>query len=444
LSWTLPRGAHLAKTALLFSLAFLLIASAAYRTEPVAQGQTSSQTVLGVWAPDYHSKIINDTSIPQGASIKIDWNITNAPIMNTFDAGIVYDLNVLKFVSADIKTGTVFGSDGSLVRQQLIPPTLRLVGAKFGVPWQGGSGVLVHLNFTVLKSGVSPLALYETQHYGGQQGRDLLAHTTSDGYFTDRAYPKPTADFTVVPSLLLKGQTATLNATASFDPKNPNGFNKGIAFYDWYFGTNDGTGETNAYPTVMHIFGTSITPRSGVFWVRLIVRDSVGNEGVRIIQVTVTTPARHDLRIFSFDISPPVVVPGQNVAAQITVDNVGDFSETFNVTLRVSQKLIQSWDGNKLPIGNKRLVFNSTITTSDLSAGIYQVTALVSLRQDDVLSNNQVTRQLQIQVQQASILPYVLGIPAAAAAIGGGIFVARRVRSKPAEGPELTNSLPRR
>jgi hypothetical protein len=426
-----PRVPFLGKTIVFLCLALTLAATASHQYATIAHGATSP-TVLGVWASGRNSNVFNDTTVGPGKIVTIDLNVTQPPIMNAFDINLIFDQNVLHYVRADIKTNTVFGGDGNILREQVYPSYLRIAGYST-VLRQIPSGVLVHLNFSITRVGVSPLGLYETQLSGGPTGGDPITHSTVDGYFTDSSQRGPVADFTVSPTLPLKGQEVTLNATGSYDPKSPGPPNKGIQTFDWFFGTNDGSGQAGADAVVKHVFGGALVPKAGLFWVSLKATDSAGNLGLKIVKVTVVPPVRHDLRIFSFSLSTSKVTPGQTVAARIIVDNIGDYSENFNVTLTLKQSLIQSWNNYTLPIGSKRLTFNSTITTANLSAGIYEVGANVIVKQDDDPSNNRVTSLLQVTVEQASILPFVVGIPLAVAAVAGGLFAVKRMRSRPSE-----------
>lgn len=400
----------------------MLIAGPGITAVPSVTGQLS-QPVLGIWPI-----IVNDTSLTPPQSVTVDVNVTDSPALGAFDIRIVYDQDVLSFVDAFMGPGTLFDPGGVIDRTDVIPPTVRIIGL-ISLPVPGGSGVLVHVVFSVVKIGVSPLGLYETI-LAGPAGE--IQHTTRDAYFTNTAKRGPVVDFTADPPEAVKGQQVTLDASNSFDPDNSTlGRDRGIKSFKWFYGSNDGTSTVTKNPVILHVMGGELAPRVGTFWVRLIAEDYEGNEGLKTVKVTVSPAASHNVRIFRLIVDPLFVSPGQDVSVTIVVDNIGTFSETFNLTLELRQNLLQSWEGGALdPRGSKSFTF--PIKTGGLASGVYAVTATARITQDDSLDDNTRTEFLQIGSLQASILPFLLGGSAAVIAATGGFFVARRLRSRSA------------
>lgn len=303
----------------------LTITGTLFFAAPPARGQLS-QPLLGVWAPAHNSPVVNDTSLAPGQHIRIDLNITNSPSISAFDVKLVYDFEFLRFDSADINTGTVFGDGGLLVRSELVPPTLRIAGVQFsGDFWPGGNGVLIHIDFTVLRVGVSPVGLYETS-LGSALGE--VEHATEDGYLTnDSEKLGPNVDYSFDPFIVVKGQEVTFDATASFDPDNSTGPTRGIRVYRWFFGSNDGSGATVKDPVIRHIFGGELSPRTGTFWVRLIAEDYEGNQGLKTRKVTVAEEGV----VFDFRLSinpfSATVSPGSRTTVTVTATLVSGMPE---------------------------------------------------------------------------------------------------------------------
>jgi hypothetical protein len=294
-------------------LGLLLIVG--YPIVPVS-GAPPAEPVVGVWAPSYNDRVINDTSLPVGAIVRVDLNITDSPTITVFDIKLIYDFDVLQFLGYDSQTGTVFGSGGQIVRLEFLPPELRIVGANYGEEWPGGSGVLIHLDFIITKAGVSPLGLYET---GLFTSRGEVGHLTKDGYFTNDPQGRgPNVNFAFAPSDPVKGQEVTFDATGTFDADNATGRTKGIMEYRWFFGSNDGTGYVVEDPLITHILGGAFTPRSGTFWIRLIAEDYQQHEGLMTRKIVVKdAPIVLDYGLF---VSPAngAVEQGSGISAIVT------------------------------------------------------------------------------------------------------------------------------
>lgn len=357
------------RTLLVIFMAGLVLALAVHPPIPTIRGQLP-QPLIGVWAPIPASPIINDTTIPVGATVRFDLNITGSPEILAFDVKVVYDFNVLEFTGYDF-TGTAL--DGWSLIVGATPPELRLRG--FGaVSWPGGDGTLIHLDFRVQKQGVTPVALSET--LVGQVGvGSVPADLSGVGYFTNTAMLGPVVGFSFTPSQPSRGEEVVFDASASFDPVDSVTSQPGIARYTWFFG--DGTGVEVTELVIRHIFGGELNPRAGTFWVRLIVTDNDGNIGLKILKVTVADIERHDIRIFRLVVEPSIVQPGQGVAVRIEVDNPGAFHENFTLTLAITDAVLSTWEDS---VGVRlSKAFDFEIQTAGLSSGSYEVAAEVKI-----------------------------------------------------------------
>ncbi len=124
----------------------------------------------------------------------------------------------------------------------------------------------------------------------------------------------PIADFTYSPTEPLVDQTITFDATNS-DPVGGT-----ITEYSWKFG-DDQTGTGN---TVTHSYSTT-----GTFTVNLTVTDSEGLANSTIKTITVTI---HDIALTTLTATPSTVRIGETVTIQLTVNNNGNFTESFTIT----------------------------------------------------------------------------------------------------------------
>ncbi len=140
---------------------------------------------------------------------------------------------------------------------------------------------------------------------------------------------RPVASFTISPDPpYYANVTLTFNATASYDPDGT------IVSYDWDFGD----GNTDSGEIVEYAFASV-----GNYTVTLTVTDDTGVTAIDTCDVTVLG---HDIEVTSVTayvegpggkpvplIFPESVEPGETVFINVTVTNVGTFSETFDVTV---------------------------------------------------------------------------------------------------------------
>ncbi len=226
---------------------------------------------------------------------------------------------------------------------------------------------------------------------------------------------------------VIVGTTPTGGASLKVTPSGPA---KGIRFYSWFFGSNDGTSLIFPGSVTKHIFGGELEPKVGIFWVRLRAVDFEGEEALKIEEVLVTVPMAHDLRISDFSVNPLAVAPGQDVTVRVQVEDVGTFAETFNVTLKLKDNLLNLWQNQSLGVRGTK-TFEFVIKTANLSPGVYPVAAEVVMPvPDDTPGDNLARKFLELNVQQASVLPFLLGTFGVLVAGSSGIFIAKRLGSR--------------
>jgi len=128
----------------------------------------------------------------------------------------------------------------------------------------------------------------------------------------------PYASFTFQPSYPSVDEPVTFDASASYDSDGS------IVDYIWNYGdTTTGRGKITTHPYTT----------SGTYAVILKVTDDEGLDGTTIQYVTVLpTMLVHDIAITDVEASPTKVIPGDPTTITVTVENQGDFAETFTVT----------------------------------------------------------------------------------------------------------------
>jgi len=183
----------------------------------------------------------------------------------------------------------------------------------------------------------------------------------------------PLAAFTVSPQQPLAGKTVTFNATDSED------FDGTIVDYTWNFG--DGTTSGGSNPVTTHTYA-----KTGTFTVILNVTDNEAQTGSALKQITVLV---HDVTVKEVSVAPTSVKIGEIFSIGVNVKNIGNFTETFNVTSYYDSTLIDTHPNVVLlPGKNQTVAF--TWNTTGVSAGNYNISAQASEVLDEGFTNNNI------------------------------------------------------
>ncbi len=165
----------------------------------------------------------------------------------------------------------------------------------------------------------------------------------------------PTASFTESAEIVYVGEIIYFNASESYDP---DGY---IIGYFWNFG--DGTNATGV--TVEHSYGDN-----GTYIVTLTVTD---DDGATANSTSTKTVLRRDVAVLIIAPFKTIVGTGFNVNINVTVENQGDYIETFNVTIyanasSIAAKCVTLTSGNSTTI-----LF--TWNTTGFAKGNYTISA---------------------------------------------------------------------
>jgi len=193
------------------------------------------------------------------------------------------------------------------------------------------------------------------------------ANATSVKTVLNRA---PVALFTESAEIVYPTEIIYFNASQSYDP---DGY---IVSYYWDFG--DGANATGI--TVEHSYA-----ENGTYTVTLTVTDDDGATD----NVTATkTVLRRDVAVLAVMSSKTVVGTGFNVTISIVVENQGDFTETFNVTVYANASFV-ALKAVTLSSGNSTAL-TFTWNTAGWVKGNYTVSALADmvLGETDIGDNN--------------------------------------------------------
>jgi PKD repeat protein len=165
----------------------------------------------------------------------------------------------------------------------------------------------------------------------------------------------PIASFTESATTVFTGTIISFDASSSYDP---DGY---IADYFWDFG--DGTNATGIL--VNHAYAGN-----GTYTVTLTVTDDDGTStSTKAIKTVLNRP---DIAVTNVTTSKTVVGQGYNVSISVTVENQGDYTETFNVTCYANTTIITTFVNITLTSGNA-VTFTFVWETAGFAKGDYAI-----------------------------------------------------------------------
>lgn len=423
--------------------------------------------VVGVFSSTYGSANITQPSLIVGSQFSVQVNVTNALPFNGFEFALYFDQSYIHLYSFsyDASTGAVFDSPYKSPNTYNNTGALRLAVVNLATLtnnhglFLGGSGTLANIVFSVVKIGVSPLALAagmlnpssSAAAPGGLcppcptgspnwthliDGYDRLAYgvETTDGYFrNDASKLGPVASFTFTPTKPQQGSTVTFNATASFDPDNQQVQNKGILKYLWDFGDSSGSANTTLdVPITTHVFSNGGNVFLGNFSIRLTVIDQDnGFQGMMVMLLTIVPLPTHCVAVQGIQTNVNSVKPGKNVPFSVEIQDTGTFQEVFNLTITYGPpNATLSVIPNQSIKPNQILLFNDNLPTSGLPAGVYSIFATVHLVGAKNCREGLKTSQLGISPNDTTtLLLQVVGGVVSVAVIGVAVGFLRRRRN---------------
>ncbi|MCK4313956.1 PKD domain-containing protein, partial [Candidatus Bathyarchaeota archaeon] len=170
----------------------------------------------------------------------------------------------------------------------------------------------------------------------------------------------PVASFTESAETVCVGEVIYFNASQSYDP---DGY---IVDYFWDFG--DGMNATGA--AVEHSYASD-----GTYTVTLTVTD---DDGATDTSNSTKTVLRRDVAVLDVIPYKTVVGTGLNMSISVTVENQGDLTETFNVTIYVNTTLMaMQYVTDLAPSTQAILTF--IWNTTGFTKGNYTIRAVASM-----------------------------------------------------------------
>jgi PKD repeat protein len=182
------------------------------------------------------------------------------------------------------------------------------------------------------------------------------------------------------------GEDITFDASASYDSDGI------IDSWSWNFGD----GEVGAGQTTTHSYSAT-----GEYEASLTVTD---NEGYANSTTAVITVVVHDIAITGLTAAPSTVKIGETVTIQVTVENQGNLTETFTVTVYRNSTTIETHTVTDMIDGGSQLL-TTVWNTAGAGVGVYSIKAETSVisGETDTLDNSRTGVTVTLQKRLSSL-----------------------------------------
>lgn len=310
------------QSALLRFLILMLILSTFSRVYVGKTQDFQSSTDVYIDPPN-----IIDLAKTPGENVTVAINITNVEGLNAWRVILRYNPVLLYTNSTMVTQGSFLKRGGSTYFVVDISEDYVELGALLTSPsWVDGNGTLATITFRIQTFGESVLDLYYTKLL--DLDLNLIPHDVQDGYFRNVDPTRiPVAKFTY----FAQAYNVTFNASLSYDPDGT------VQKYKWFWGGNqyDSIRESPlaSDPIIWHKYPETSPPKEENATVRLIVVDNENITSSVNVSVIVFGVAKHDIAATYLRAFPSSVMSGQSESVNVTVTNMGNQIESFNVTV---------------------------------------------------------------------------------------------------------------
>jgi PKD repeat protein len=243
------------------------------------------------------------------------------------------------------------------------------------------------IEFVVDDRGMSVLHLHgpsDGSLLGNPKG-EPIPHLDVDGFFDNRQSGAPTAAFIYSPINPYVGVTVTFDASISYDPDGS------IVSYFWDLGD----GATESGMIVTHAYAVA-----GTFSVLLTVTDNDALIDTATSTITVPSMPMHDIAVTAISVHPTEVLQGETVTINVTAQNKGDFTETFDVTVYYDNTAISTMTVEDLA-PSAEIAAVLLWDTSGVAGGAYAMKAAASPVTGEVNTANNVLVDDLVTVAEA-------------------------------------------
>jgi hypothetical protein len=347
-----------------------------------------------------HPASIVDTLLIPSSNFTIFINVSDVTSLFTWQSKLWFDPSIIECTGAYYPAGHVFEGETFIP----VEPTIDNTGGSvlYGCsllmePVDAPQGVLCALEFHVLDVGSCSLSLDQESSFLLDYDVNDIPTTLEDGFFDNREVVEvhDVAVTNVVPSStsVTIGDSVTINVTV----ENEGDFAETFDVTAYYDGTVIDTitsvslnsGESNVLPFTWDTTGVTV----GIYVIGANatvvpdeedVSDNYLEDGT--VEV-VEAPPPHDIAVTDVSPSPTSVTVGDTVTIDVTVENQGTETETFNITAYYDQTIIDTTT-TSLDAGESN-VLSFTWNTTGVVVGNYVISAnaTVVAGEEDTVDN---------------------------------------------------------
>jgi len=379
--------------------------------QPINQGVGS--TIPKVFVDPTETK---DSAKGPGTTFTVNVNVSNVEELYGWQINMTFNPEVVNTTTASIVEGPFLKQAGTTIPAGKIVDNLGgylLVGyllSLFPTPPPGGAsgnGTLVRITFTVRAAERATLLQFVrgtklNSVVGGNQVP--ISHTTEDGIFDNRVVnAQPIASFSVDLPVANVSDAIRFNASDSYDP------DAWLVSYHWDYG--DGTTEIYMREPLRNVNLTAKTThiytRAGTYTVTLTVTDNDGATSTATDSVSING---HDVAVTMVKASHIAVMQGTQVTVDVTVANLGTYSETFNVTAYYNETRLGLQElTDMLPQTETPLTFTWNTTGVDLGKYVVKANATIVGEEYDTDNNEYVDGLVTVALTNIIHYPVVVG-----------------------------------
>jgi hypothetical protein len=312
-----------------------------------------------------------------GQDFSVDINISSVSDLYGWEFYLGWNSSLLSLVS--VNEGPFLKSGGNTYFSYYLNTTGEHVVVdctlEGPIPGVSGTGTLATVTFNTTNAGECPLNLYNVD-LRDSSDTEIPCEAVS-GNFTSMLHDVAVTSVTASPTAVLPGNIVNVNVTVQDEGNFAEVFNLTAYANSQAIGTqqvslNSGdlgnlsfTWNTTGYGKGDYNVSASVSLALGEV--------NAGNStGMANASVTILTPG-HDVAVIDLNPSKTVVGQGYNISIEVSVQDFGVFSETFNVTAYLNTTLVGTQMVTLASAEEAEVLFNNS--TVNMTKGKYNVSA---------------------------------------------------------------------
>jgi hypothetical protein len=320
-------------------------------SQPSARGAVAQTDLPQV---SVHPSNITDPALGPSENITIAVNIANVTDLAGFDIQLSWNASLLNYTSHVVEV-PVENHPGGVLHEPVM--TIKdEVNATAGTYWTAfvtlaapsfnGSGTIFRMNFTIIGFGECALDITNSD-LSNSQG-SAISHIITDGYFSNAFYDLVILDVVPSPSTVLIGELMNISVIALNNGTTRNETFNVTAYFDTApIGTETVLGLAPRTQQTLQFQWNTSGLSAGDYILSAnatTVAGEASTENNRYVNglVSLIVEPVHDIALNAVVPCKTVVFQGHCLHVNLTLENQGNFAETFNVTLHANNNVIDS------------------------------------------------------------------------------------------------------